>query len=238
MVPQWAVVIEDRLVSIEHLVSELASSTDLQGDDTADAVRWWRRRALSAEETLTKVKDVGQDAPNPDWIRREAEAERIIQETASQLIEVRAALADAEERARFLEQLLAVTNHDHLIALTKAEKGRAVARVAEERAQTQAILLTERLRRGNRDAKQFAYQTEWLRAVHAITHSVLRARSPAIKRMSRESRERRLRGQLREAGLFDADAYLQLYPDVQAAGVDPLDHYVSHGMAEGRSPCV
>ncbi|MDV5825827.1 hypothetical protein [Sphingobium naphthae] len=236
--PQWATLIEDRLVGIEHFMSKLASSADLQGGDTADAVRWWRRRALSAEEELTKVKDVRQDAPNADWIRREAEAERTIQETAAQLVEVRAALADAEERARFLEQLLAVTNHDHLITLTKAEKGRAVARVAEERAQTQAVLLTERLRRGNHDAKRFAYQTEWLRAVHAIMHSALRARSPAIQRMSRESREHRLRAQLKEAGLFDAEAYLQLYPDVQAAGVDPLDHYVSHGMMEGRSPCV
>lgn len=238
IVPQWAVLIEDRLVGIEHHLSELASSTDQQGDDTADAVRWWRRRALSAEEALKNVKDAGQDAPNADWIRREAEAERIVQEAEAQLIEVRAALTDAEERARFLEQLLAVTNHDHLIALTKAEKGRTVARVAEERAQTQAVLLTERLRRGSHDAKRFAYQTEWLRAVHAITHAALRARSRATQRMSTEARERKLRGQLKEAGLFDADAYLQLYPDVQAAGVDPLEHYVSHGMTEGRSPGV
>lgn len=229
VVPRWAVVIEDRLVGIEHRLSEIASINDQQGDDTADAVRWWRRRALSAEEALAKLKDVSEDEPN---------AERIIQETGAQLAEVRAALAHAEERARSLEQLLAVSKYDHLIALTKAEKDRAVARMAEERAQTQAVLLTERLRRGNYDAKRFAYQTEWLRAVHAIMHSALRARFRATQRMSNETRERKLKGLLKEAGLFDADAYLQLYPDVQAAGVDPLEHYVSHGMTEGRSPGV
>jgi len=33
---------------------------------------------------------------------------------------------------------------------------------------------------------------------------------------------------------FDRDLYLDLYPDVAAAGVDPHLHYVQHGRAEGR----
>lgn len=39
---------------------------------------------------------------------------------------------------------------------------------------------------------------------------------------------------LRNAGLFDAEKYLELYPDVMAAGMDPLRHYILHGMEEGR----
>jgi SAM-dependent methyltransferase len=35
---------------------------------------------------------------------------------------------------------------------------------------------------------------------------------------------------------FDPDFYLAQYPDVAAAGVDPLDHYLRHGQAEGRLP--
>lgn len=33
---------------------------------------------------------------------------------------------------------------------------------------------------------------------------------------------------------FDGHAYLQAYPDVAAAGMNPLRHYVVHGRAEGR----
>jgi hypothetical protein len=35
-------------------------------------------------------------------------------------------------------------------------------------------------------------------------------------------------------GLFDAESYLAHYPDVQQAGMDPLRHYIWHGMGEGR----
>ena len=38
------------------------------------------------------------------------------------------------------------------------------------------------------------------------------------------------------SGLFDGAWYLSRYPDVSAAGVDPLLHYVRHGAAEGRDP--
>ena len=41
---------------------------------------------------------------------------------------------------------------------------------------------------------------------------------------------------LSRSGLFDRDWYLALYPDVSAAGVDPLRHYMRHGAAEGRNP--
>lgn len=40
---------------------------------------------------------------------------------------------------------------------------------------------------------------------------------------------------LRQRGIFDADKYCDMYPDVPAAGMDPLEHYVRHGMQEGRS---
>lgn len=40
----------------------------------------------------------------------------------------------------------------------------------------------------------------------------------------------------RRRGLFDPDFYLAKYPDVRAAGIDPLQHYVTNGAAEGRKP--
>jgi len=41
---------------------------------------------------------------------------------------------------------------------------------------------------------------------------------------------------LLQRGLFDADWYLATYPDVKAAGFEPIVHYVNLGDAEGRRP--
>ena len=37
-------------------------------------------------------------------------------------------------------------------------------------------------------------------------------------------------------GLFDKKWYLATYPDVAAANVNPLRHYLNHGWREGRNP--
>lgn len=38
--------------------------------------------------------------------------------------------------------------------------------------------------------------------------------------------------------LFDRGWYLLRYPDVAQSGIDPLDHFLTSGLAEGRSPCI
>ena len=38
------------------------------------------------------------------------------------------------------------------------------------------------------------------------------------------------------AGRFDPDYYLQRYPDVARAGMDPFDHFLRYGLKEGRTP--
>jgi hypothetical protein len=41
---------------------------------------------------------------------------------------------------------------------------------------------------------------------------------------------------IRRARLFDPAFYLERYPDVRQARIDPLRHYLRHGAAEGRKP--
>ncbi|MCR9179640.1 MAG: hypothetical protein NXH71_05330 [Erythrobacteraceae bacterium] len=45
---------------------------------------------------------------------------------------------------------------------------------------------------------------------------------------------RRKHRRYRGASLFDSEEYLAQYPDVAEQGMDPLRHYILHGMAEGR----
>lgn len=41
---------------------------------------------------------------------------------------------------------------------------------------------------------------------------------------------------IKGSGLFDEAWYLQTYPDVAAAGMDPVEHYWANGAAEKRDP--
>lgn len=51
-------------------------------------------------------------------------------------------------------------------------------------------------------------------------------------------RDKRKFARLRRLGLFDGERYLQIYPDVAAERMDPLEHYLSHGMAEDRTSAI
>ncbi len=42
--------------------------------------------------------------------------------------------------------------------------------------------------------------------------------------------------EISQSGVFDAEWYRATYPDVRAAGVDPLEHFVVFGWREGRDP--
>jgi hypothetical protein len=50
------------------------------------------------------------------------------------------------------------------------------------------------------------------------------------------SRLRRLLHGKKMNPLFDREWYLEQYPDVRAGELDPYDHYLRHGAAEGRDP--
>ncbi|HEB7537166.1 TPA: hypothetical protein RZH67_001698, partial [Campylobacter coli] len=41
---------------------------------------------------------------------------------------------------------------------------------------------------------------------------------------------------IKESGLFDKEYYYKNYPDIKAANIDPIEHYLKHGWFEGRNP--
>lgn len=62
---------------------------------------------------------------------------------------------------------------------------------------------------------------------------------PRGKRKSDKSEKRKLEQDIaliQSSGLFNAEWYLKAYPDVAKEGVDPLEHYLRYGAAEGRNP--
>jgi uncharacterized protein YPO0396 len=108
------------------------------------------------------------------------------------------------------------------------------ARALEEQHQlrfNELAILTSLLERQEQKGEELRQHSIWLAAVH----SCLQNRPRWWRSLTGARRRQWERRQLKRAGLFDHDAYLKRYPDVAIAKMDPLDHYLLHGLHEGRS---
>lgn len=145
--------------------------------------------------------------------------EKVGSETAELNREVerlRAAVAERDDRLRTLRQRF----EDDLL---QARRELAQARVELEN-------LAEQL-----SASRSASQSQTTVAATGRKQDMLtrswRARwSRTARRMQRDIQL------LYQSGLFDADWYRVQYPDVANTRMDPAEHYLLHGAAEGRNP--
>lgn len=67
------------------------------------------------------------------------------------------------------------------------------------------------------------------RSVSTNTTSFYQAQPEIFKNISDFDRQI-----VRSSQLFNADWYLSLYPDIRNSKIDPIEHYIHHGMHEGR----
>ncbi|MBX9914935.1 MAG: glycoside hydrolase family 99-like domain-containing protein [Pseudomonadaceae bacterium] len=82
------------------------------------------------------------------------------------------------------------------------------------------------------------YQIQYALAVSRTGRSAVKSLIKALARRLGLGRlhMQHVRKRLMRSGLFDAEYYLATYPDVAAAGIDPLKHFLGGGWAEGRNP--
>jgi hypothetical protein len=91
-------------------------------------------------------------------------------------------------------------------------------------------LVSERLHNEQIRYQEMALRSDWLREVGAIL-----AGQPRLwGLMPAGWRRRKQLAVLKRSGLFDSDAYLAYNPDVRSEGLDPLHHFIQHGIVEGR----
>lgn len=137
--------------------------------------------------------------------------------------------ADSESRAeaqRLSEQVEQLTGAVSTAEAARTMNEHKLAARFDELARLTAILTDE-----SRRAEASDTQSLWLRDVRRLEEGF-----PAWWVVMPASwRQRRTHQRYWRAGLFDAAAYLALYPDVAAQGMDPIRHYILHGMAEGRT---
>jgi hypothetical protein len=146
--------------------------------------------------------------------------------------------AALERQLEVLAEELSATKHQHELDLRQAETELSNARAAVGEAETklderfrEVAAMTMLLREEEEARRADAEKIEWLQQVTGVLLAVP-AGWPLISARVRAKQQRRV---LKEKGLFDCDAYLAQNPDVAAAGVDPLSHYLLNGIIEGRS---
>jgi hypothetical protein len=98
--------------------------------------------------------------------------------------------------------------------------------------QSDEIVILTRLLAQKKDEITDSFSMDWLKQVLPLLHnpvSAIKALIPA--RMQAQQ----VMATLKARKLFDGNAYLSANPDVAAARADPLQHYLAHGIWEGRS---
>lgn len=146
---------------------------------------------------------------------------------AGQIAALQQKVADAEARLHAEARNAAALEQS--LACEQAAGAQARERLAEAGAKVLALeVKADHLERDIERREQ--------RAAALLSSTSWRLSAPwrAYRRMV--SRLRRLLHGKKMNPLFDREWYLQQYPDVKESEIDPYDHYLRHGAAEGRDP--
>ena len=163
-----------------------------------------------------------------------AEIDRLSHELTARNIEIRSLVspltARESEIARLKEELRARQEEFSHLSLALG------AQVCEMRWRSER--LTDKERALQEATAQVAARE---RELAALRNSLTWRATGPVRRWMRwltglGSQGRRTVRILRSSGLFDKEYYLARNPDVAAEGLDPIQHYVRSGAAEGRDP--
>ena len=197
---------EARVVSAEALLAKTESALKRT---TVRFANLERRHSLDAEENAR--------------LRKEN------QELEAQAEELRAENEDIAGRWDAAQSELVTLSK--LLRQKEAEQQSSANQVRSAEQHNEVAILAGRLRTKEAEADRFARHAEWLQKVNSVVTGYPQWWSFMPKRW----REKWQRGRLRRKGLFDADNYLSRYPDVSTSGIDPLRHYIIHGINENRT---
>lgn len=158
--------------------------------------------------------------------------------------EVQNARAQADRARRESREYAQAAEH---LSVSVRQYEEDISRLRNEAvdAQSQANILLQKIERKAQEhhfinqelfnAKKIAQdsfeQQQWLLA---INQAIIEPGRWWMQFLPLSYRERMVRRRLARRGLFDSDAYLSRYDDVARSGMNPLQHYIRHGIYEGR----
>lgn len=222
-----------QLLSQFHEAERVRLRAELECEQERERRLEWEQRMASADAEIGSLQALLDEARLAAEQRVDALSRDLAELTTllkAQQDACQQAINQSEERAAEAQRL-----SEEVLRLGDAAGAADTARIVAERnladrfnelAQLTAIV-AEEAERG--DVSENANQ--WLRDLRRLEESF-----PAWWAiMPRAWRQRRAHRRYYLARLFDAEAYRTLYPDVAAAAMDPVRHYILHGMAEGRT---
>jgi glycosyltransferase involved in cell wall biosynthesis len=130
-------------------------------------------------------------------------------------------------------------------AAAAADTAASERRLRDERNSMQNALIEVAVRLHERQAQeavraavqaQDAGRHEPAPQQQSLAHVLKRAMPEPLRRQLRRIRDELDVRYLKSSGHFDAAWYLKRNPDVQVLGTDPVRHFVTHGVREGRNP--
>ena len=204
----------------DHLIAEIAQLTRLlQQQETAT-------RAATMALSEADAELAGRSNETAQLTRLLLEQKALTQgATAAQEAAERALARQAEEnsqlQARLQQQETAASAAGALRAQTEQKLDARFAEIAA---------LTSMLADAGTQTAASSANAEWLRSMMQIAATF--PKWWAL--MPQDWRRKREHARFRSSGLFDAARYLETYPDVADNGMDPVRHYILHGMLEGR----
>jgi hypothetical protein len=207
------------------------------------------KEAIAQEQLLEAKQRIVEATDQIEAMGQRSAAERQAAEVKTdrlqtEIIQMTQILQAQQEETRFLkitrelvECALAEQKEASNEMNIKFEQQQAAMGLAEQKIRdrfTEIARLTAILADEGVKIDQATFNQEWLRSALQLA-----ARFPKWwLLMPPKWRRKREHARYRYHGLFDAEKYLSMYPDVAEDGMDPIRHYILHGMGEGRSMTI
>jgi hypothetical protein len=219
-------------------VRELQQQLEMLRTETLRAEEDARTSIINAETRARFVEDAAKEAQK-ELKGRISQLESALAQRTAEVDETWDSLRDARTEISSAKQELQGSRLE-IAELRKAsaETGQALEEAEEQlRARySEIVTLTRMLATETSTARKFERTTERLAGISRVfQRGATKGVAGRLGRiLPRRWQLRRIKHRLEREGLFDSDAYLRANPDVQAAGADPLGHYLTHGALEGR----
>lgn len=237
----------DRLADSQSAANKAKATMAQRLRDLTSEIESLKYQLLSAEDELARQPVENNVQPDDRIGHLEAEIGRWhalmerertqaskLEGARREIDDLRTALAMAQTALEQAEHDRAASEEQVNIVKADLEKTNKLARLAVSQ-RTQAFsemaVITKLLRDSEQDMLRVNDNIHWLRQIYTI---ILR-RPKWWLLLSRKKQIERLRRRVERRGLFDSNSYLEKNPDVAATGVDPLKHYMTHGIIEYRS---
>ena len=249
-----------RLRQSEAQLAALLRERDAKGveqekirNDEIARLRQAEEKVLAEREQLVvllKQREAESAEREKAGMAREAEIARLRQAEMAALAErgklaelLKQREADAAERekaskAREVEiARLKQVEQETLAEIGQIQKEKRALEARFKGQSDEVAVLSRRMLDSEAQAHAEKERADWMRQAAAMLLNGRRSLRGKLWNLAPFAmRRERLKELLRQKGLFDAAAYLRAYPDVAQAGMEPLQHYLQYGMAEGRAP--